>query len=172
MNPKRILKAIFPANAIQMARDMRYAFGVFRSLAGVFPRECPVCNYHGMFHAFGNPPRYDALCPKCGSLERHRLIRLALNKNPLPTDATVIHFAPEGAVAAMLPRKNYRSADLEPGKAELVLNLESIALPSQSVDVVVVNHVLEHVNDDRQALAELFRILREDGLLIEVVPFV
>jgi SAM-dependent methyltransferase len=141
-------------------------------MAGVFPRECPICDYHGMFRAFGTPPRYDALCPNCGSLERHRLIRLALNAHPLPADAEVIHFAPERSVAAMMPRKNYRSADLEPGRADLVLDLESIAIPSQSVDVVVANHVFEHVNDDRQALAEIFRILRQGGLLIATIPLI
>jgi SAM-dependent methyltransferase len=172
MTPKDVLKAIVPATAQQLVRDARYALSVFKSAAGVYPRECPICDYRGLFRAYGEPPRYDALCPKCGSLERHRLLRLALNKYPLRADAEIIHFAPEAAVAAMLPAKSYRSADLAPGRADLVLDLEAVALPSQGVDVVVVNHVLEHVIDDQRALAESFRILREGGVLIATIPVV
>jgi hypothetical protein len=37
--------------------------------------ECPLCNYVGKdFLPFGNPPRAKALCPKCHSLERMRMI--------------------------------------------------------------------------------------------------
>ena len=39
---------------------------------GVTPRTCPICGYHGLFQVFGTPPRYDARCGGCGSLERHR----------------------------------------------------------------------------------------------------
>ena len=52
-----------------------------------------------------------------------------------------------------------------------MLNLENIELPDASVDVVVANHVLEHV-DDHRALGELFRILRPGGRLIATVPIV
>lgn len=170
VSARDILKAIVPTKARQLVRNGRYGLQVCKSIAGVVPRECPICTYRGMFRAVGIPPRYDAQCPKCGSLERHRLIRLALNRHPVPATAEVIHFAPEATVKAMLPSEHYRSADLEPGRADLVLNIESIDLPSESVDLVVANHVLEHVGDDRRALAEIFRVLRRGGLLIATIP--
>jgi SAM-dependent methyltransferase len=53
----------------------------------------------------------------------------------------------------------------------MVLDIEKIALPDNSVDVVIANHVLEHV-DDKAALSEVHRILKPDGRLIVSVPIV
>jgi ubiquinone/menaquinone biosynthesis C-methylase UbiE len=53
----------------------------------------------------------------------------------------------------------------------LNLDLEAIALPDDSIDVVVASHVLEHV-DDKKALAEIRRVLRSDGVAPLMVPIV
>lgn len=65
----------------------------------------------------------------------------------------------------------YVTADLAQVGADLVLDIENIALPDASVDVVLVSHVLEHVND-RAALAEIGRILRPGGRALIMVPIV
>jgi SAM-dependent methyltransferase len=62
------------------------------------------------------------------------------------------------------------TADLNQ-RADLKLNIEKIALPDSSFDVVICSHVLEHVND-LSALAELYRILRQNGLAILMVPLI
>jgi predicted Zn-ribbon and HTH transcriptional regulator len=49
-----------------------YLKNILKNLQGVYPRECSCCGFHGKFKACGRPPRYDARCPQCGSLERHR----------------------------------------------------------------------------------------------------
>jgi SAM-dependent methyltransferase len=59
-----------------------------------------------------------------------------------------------------------------PGFGDLVLDLGAIALADQSLDVLVANHVLEHVDDDRRALAEIFRVLRPGGLFLTTVPMI
>jgi SAM-dependent methyltransferase len=169
---RALLRIVVPDRVKRSIDHVLYVVRFYRSLGGVVPRECPICDFKGLFRAFGQPPRYDAVCPKCGSKERHRLIRLALQQHHIREDAEIIHFAPEASVALILPKKNYRSAELEPGKADLALDLCRIALPDQSVDVVMVNHVLEHVDDDNQALSEIFRILRPGGLLITTVPII
>jgi ubiquinone/menaquinone biosynthesis C-methylase UbiE len=46
----------------------------------------------------------------------------------------------------------------------------AIDLPDQSFDLVICVHVLEHVPDDRQAMAELRRILRPSGMAVVMVP--
>jgi SAM-dependent methyltransferase len=91
---------------------------------------------------------------------------------PSPT-AEVLHFAPEQALTRFLkPRVGrYVTADLERGLGDLSLNLEQIALPDQSFDVVLADHVLEHVND-RTAIHELWRILRPRGVLVITVPLI
>jgi ubiquinone/menaquinone biosynthesis C-methylase UbiE len=49
-------------------------------------------------------------------------------------------------------------------------DLESLAFPDQSFDTALLNEVLEHVPDDRAALAEVRRVLRPGGRLIVLSP--
>ena len=151
-----------------------YRVEVLRRLGGVAPRECPICGYKGRFRAFGHPPRYDAECPNCTSLERHRLLHLALQAHGiLFPSAEALHFAPEQALIPIVKSRvgRYVTADLEDGFGDLSLDLERIALPDACFDIVIANHVLEHV-DDRAALLELRRILRSNGVLVVTVPLV
>jgi SAM-dependent methyltransferase len=153
-------------------RRVFYWASVVRRLEGEFPRECPLCGYQGRFAARGHPPRYDAVCARCRSLERHRLFYLALQSRPLGPGSSILHFAPEPVIASLLRRIGpVKTADIEPGKADLVLDIEKIGLPAESFDVAVANHVLEHV-DDSLAISELFRILAPGGILIATVPLV
>jgi hypothetical protein len=153
-------------------RRVRYWAKVVRQLEGVHPKECPLCGYRGRFAARDVPPRCDARCRRCGSLERHRLFYFALQSRPLKPGSRILHFAPEPAIWSLLRQNGLvKTADIEPGKADLVLNIEKVDLPADSFDVVVANHILEHV-DDRRAFAELSRILKPGGVLIVTVPLV
>ena len=154
--------------------NLRYRTQVLARLNGVVARTCPICGVSDLFRAFGHPPRYDAECPNCTSLERHRLLYLALQReNILNSHAKVLHFAPELALRSKIAKQvgQYVTADLEPGYADLALNLENIDLPDSSFDVAIANHVLEHV-DDRAALRELSRILRPGGTVVITVPLI
>ena len=155
-------------------RMLPYLAKVSGSLFGKFERQCNLCNYRGHFLAYGLPPRFDARCPSCGSLERHRLFGLWLTQNKEKVAGKdLLHFAPESVVQSTLKpiAGTYRTADLDPRNADLVLNIEDITLPDQSVDVVICSHVLEHVNPDR-TLLELRRILRDGGILLLMFPIV
>lgn len=135
-------------------------------------KQCPFCEFVGLFKAFGSPPRWYAECPSCGSLERHRLLGLLLQRRKLILDgAVVLHFAPESCIAALIKQRNvqYVSADLHNKGVDRNLNIESIELPDRWCDVVLCNHALEHVND-KAAMSELWRILKPDGNLIAMVP--
>ena len=150
-----------------------YSIATLRKLRGVHARTCTVCNYHGKFRAFGDPPRWDARCPSCGSLERHRLFALLLKQRPGLVRGRLIHFAPEPNIAALVKplADQYQSADLFMSGCDLALNLEQIDLADGGVDVFLASHVLEHVNDHK-ALPELRRCLRAGGLAIIMVPIV
>jgi len=153
---------------------MKYRTAVLARLGGVVERACPLCLTKGRFRAFGHPPRYDAECPGCTSLERHRLLYLAIEtEGALRPEAEVLHFAPEMAIRPYIKSRvaRYVTADLEANRGDLALNLEDIALPEGSFDIVIANHVLEHVND-RASLSELHRILRPKGLLVATVPLI
>ncbi len=132
---------------------------------------CPICGYRGRFSAKGHKP--NVWCPQCDSRPRHRLLMLWMQRRmQLPEKAQVLHFAAEPWMRAEMDRRGavYRSADIN-DRFDLRLDIEAIALPDRSVDLVIANHVLEHV-DDRAALAELFRILRPGGRAALTVPLV
>lgn len=152
-------------------RRIEQNFKLLRRLGGVHPRECSNCGYRGRFRAYGIQPRFDALCPSCGSVERHRLLVLGLaGLGPLPQP--IVHFAAEDCLRDRLRGRyaDYRTADIS-GRAELTLDIEAMNLPDASVGTVICLHVLEHVNDAK-ALAELRRVLRPDGMLLAMVPIV
>jgi len=142
---------------------------------GSYQRHCPVCGYHGLFRWHGNPPRRDGRCPKCASLERHRLLKLWFDANvDRLRGGRALHFAPEsGIVKVFKPvAGEYVTADIVEGRADKVLNIEDMrGEPSDSYDWILCSHVLEHV-DDRKALLELNRILKPTGMLIIMIPMV
>lgn len=150
-----------------------YYLDVIRRMRGRMKRECPLCGYKGRFTAWGHPPRYDAECKRCGSLERHRLIKMVIDRdNLIPDGASVIHFAPEPIIGKLIShRTSYRTADIREGRADLVLNIEQLELSDNEIDVFIANHVLEHVNDAK-AMPELFRALKPGGVLIVTIPIV
>jgi SAM-dependent methyltransferase len=65
----------------------------------------------------------------------------------------------------------------EPGAADLAqrwvsvkLDVMMVPFPAESFDLVICNHVLEHVCDDRAAMRELCRVLRPGGRAVLQVP--
>ena len=42
----------------------------------------------------------------------------------------------------------------------------------RSVDIILCSHVLEHIPEDRKAMAEIRRVLKPDGFAILLVPLV
>ncbi len=133
-----------------------------------------MCGYRGRFQSAGRPRRIDARCPKCGSAERYRLFALWLDRHGgALRSARVLHFAPEKGLAKLLKARvgSYQSADITPGKAEIVRNIEAIQEPDRSFDCVVCSHVLEHV-DDKKALQEVYRVLKPGGVALIMLPVV
>jgi SAM-dependent methyltransferase len=145
------------------------------ALDGVHPRTCPICDHHGAFTVFGHPPRYDARCTSCASLERHRLIMLFMQRTGFfEPQHCVLHFAPEAQLAPRIRAlvATYETADKQDREALThCLDIEDTRLASDSYDRILCNHVLEHV-DDAKALAELFRILRPGGRVLITSPVV
>lgn len=155
-------------------RLLSYAHENLSLFQGWHPRECPICGFSGHFKAFGFPPRYDAQCGNCGSLERHRLLFLrCVASGRLDDCETLLHFASEPVLRGILKGriKNYITASLDPTDADRVLNIEKIDLESSAVDAVICNHVFEHV-DDTKALAEIHRILKPGGTLYCTIPII
>lgn len=140
--------------------------------------ECPICGTVApAFESGGQPekPRPDCRCPTCGSLERHRALWLFLRARTTAfTEPTrMLHFAPEASIGPrlrVLPNIDYLSADLDPTKAMVTMDITAIDAPDASFDLVWASHVLEHVPDDRAAMRELWRVLRPGGVAVVAVP--
>ena len=142
-------------------------------------RECPLCGTRRRrFLPYGYvTSREDALCPHCLALERHRMIWLWIERNTdlMASRPRLLHIAPEVSLMRHFKRvyrgtEGYITADLESPLADMHFDVQHIPLESRSVDVVIANHLFEHVKDDRLAMRELYRIMRPGGWGIMVVP--
>ena len=54
-------------------------------------------------------------------------------------------------------------ADLESPLARVKMDIHHIPFADDTFDVVMSNHILEHVDDDRQAIRELYRVMKPNG---------
>lgn len=149
--------------------------GIFYSGNAV---QCPVCSRsYRQFLPYGRiSTRPNALCPGCQSLERHRLIWLYLERetNFFQQPQDVLHIAPEACFMKPFEKvhgKRYITADLESPLAAVKMDIHKMPFNDQSFDMVLCNHVLEHVDNDIQALREIRRVLRPGGKAILQVPF-
>lgn len=137
-------------------------------------RACPVCR--ARFARFAPTPAGGRReCPRCASVQRHRLLWLYLERHTELGRAPIrlLHFAPEPGLRgrlSSLPGIDYVAGDLDPAPGDLALDITGTGLPAASFDAVLCVHVLEHVPDDRAALRELHRLLRPGGWAIVQVP--
>lgn len=116
--------------------------------------------------------RQDVLCPACKSLPRHRILASWFEEHKeLLYGASILYFAQDNSEALWLKRNKvpYTTADLY-RNADLTLDIQETGLPDESYDVIICNHVLEHVDDFRKALKEIFRIIRTGGFFICSFP--
>ncbi len=142
-------------------------------------RECSLCGArYRRFMPYGYVvSREDALCPRCLSLERHRLIWLWICRHTdlMTSRPRLLHIAPEVSLMRHFERlyrgsDDYLTADLESPLAAMHFDVQHIPLDDASVDVVICNHLFEHVEDDRRAMRELYRVMRPGGWGIMMVP--
>lgn len=67
----------------------------------------------------------------------------------------------------IFPGRKYVGVDMQKGPGvDLILNLHSIGLLSESVGTVLVLDTLEHVEYPRKTIEEIHRILKSDGILV------
>jgi SAM-dependent methyltransferase len=137
---------------------------------------CPCCEGHFRnFLPFGANRRPNALCPRCLSLERHRLLWLYFkNKtNLFSTHLKALHVAPEyifRKYLSELPNLSYITADIEPKEAMVQMDITDISYEDNYFDVILCSHVLEHIPNDGKAMQELCRVLKPGGWAILHVP--
>lgn len=138
--------------------------------------QCPIClSEFRKFLPYGRVSRENALCPKCLSLERHRLLWLYLDRqtNFFEAPLKMLHVAPELCYISRfekLKNLDYITADIESPLAKVKMDIHEIPFAEESFDVVFCNHVLEHVRDDHLAMTEMLRVLKPGGWAILQIP--
>jgi SAM-dependent methyltransferase len=117
-------------------------------------------------------------CPACGCHDRERHLFLYLQAAGLLTrlrGARILHLAPETRLRRRIAQADpleYVLGDLYPTRSDIRrVDLQEIDFPAEHFDFVIANHVLEHVNDDGQALSEIFRVLRPGGHAVLQTPY-
>ena len=119
--------------------------------------------------------RKNSVCPICKSRERHRLAFDYMTATLDPkVQYRILHVAPEYSLVhffqSRFPSSPYTSIDLAVGKAGIQANLEALPFEEASFDLLFCSHVLEHVENDRLAIAEMFRVLSPGGVAYVMVP--
>jgi SAM-dependent methyltransferase len=120
-------------------------------------------------------PRTNVLSPSTLSLERHRLLWLYLQRETdfFKVPLKVLHFAPEQAFYRRfraLKNIEYTTTDLDSPLADVRADICHLPFDNNSFDVILCNHVLEHIPQDDLAMQELYRIMRPGGWGIFQVP--
>ena len=152
-----------------------------------------------MFLPYGyGTQRNNVLSPSTLSLERHRLLWLYLNKETdffqpelvsgssvanikriklrdAETNSAlkVLHFAPEQAFYKLFRNQknlDYTTTDLFSPLADVKADICNLPFEDNQYDVILCNHVLEHIPDDTKAMQELYRVLKPGGMAILQIP--
>ena len=117
-------------------------------------------------------------CPMCFSGARERLLYFYLiNRAPNTKECRILHVAPERGIYEKLFRKHagYFAIDIDPNRYDYIDGIRrgdvtKLDFDDGSFDLVLCNHVLEHVPADRVAMREIARVLAPHGVAILQVP--
>jgi predicted SAM-dependent methyltransferase len=153
----------------------------FLSIVGVFylgkKYQDPIDgkNYRKLLPYGRINPRKNALAPFSMSLERHRLLWIFLKEktNFFSDNLEMLHVAPEYCFIKRfkkLENLKYITADLISPWADVKMDVQEIPYTENTFDVIMCNHVLEHVDDDMKAMKEFYRVMKLGGWGIFQVP--
>jgi len=142
-----------------------------------FGRWCSVCGRRSRrFCRHRHFPNPEAKCVHCGAFARHRFFWLYVNAHTDLFDGRpkrMLHVAPEACFIDKMRERlgeGYVTADLDDERAMVKMDITAIQFPDASFDVIYCSHVLEHVDDDRRAMREFYRVLKPGGWAILLVP--
>jgi SAM-dependent methyltransferase len=117
-------------------------------------------------------------CPRCGAHDRERHLKLYMEASGIAARLSamrILHFAPEAWLGPWIQSfspRSYVACDLYPSSPHLMrVDAEAIQFDTGSFDLVIANHVLEHVSDDGKALSEIARVISPGGYAILQTPY-
>ena len=196
---KRILRTIYikllPGFAKRLARSC-YLWCSSTIFGLRFPGDRCQCNFCGFKanrfvscgydegvlvekQVIGGGIRPNGRCPKCFSLDRERQIVVVLNELGLDKTSVVLHVAPEKNLNVFVRKtitQNVHECDLFPEYYRWADNitkqdLTKLTYQANTFDLILCNHVFEHIPQDAIAFAELHRVLKPGGYAILQIPY-
>lgn len=119
--------------------------------------------------------RPNVLSPSTLSLERHRLLWLYLKNETgfFTKPLKVLHMAPEQCFLSLFKKMkhlDYTTADLYSPIVDVKADILNLPFEENQFDIILCNHVLEHIEDDARAMKELFRVMKSGGMGIFQIP--
>lgn len=139
---------------------------------------CNICGYQGPFVHLFNEHRIakHSACPICDSRSRHRGLWFLYQEHIVyrAPCSRILHFAPEPVFYDLLRNQTdikYYTTDFFLADVDYRgEDIQNLSFEDGSFDIVLCNHVLEHVADDKKAIREIHRILRSTGMAIITIP--
>jgi SAM-dependent methyltransferase len=136
-------------------------------------RECSCCGRSFKLLLFSK--QMASLCPYCLSFERYRLLcRYLLDATDFGSrPIRFLDIAPVWCFQEFcrsFDNVEYVSVDLESPMAMRHMDLRDLEFKDDLFDCLICYHVLEHIDDDRRAISELYRVLKPGGWAIIQVP--
>ena len=156
------------------------------------PFKCPVCQesvkeflplpvfYLENMKKYGYPYTTDDAetmnteqysCPHCGASDRDRLYACYLEEKNSQYHSRdqlyLLDIAPSPSLSKFINaygKITHHTADLLMEGVDLFIDITNMPeIDSDSYDIFICSHILEHVSDDKKALSELYRVLKPGG---------
>ena len=155
--------------------------------------KCPFCGFIGSLELMGadrfpvlqklkviGAGRRAAKCPVCKSTDKERLLYTYLKdveKLEHKSDIKILHIAPENNLQLWLESisTDYIAGDAFLQNQHFVGNVQFVDIRNTVFfffffDYIICNHVICDIKEDKLALSEIYRVLRNGGLALLQVP--
>jgi len=133
--------------------------------------NCNICGWSGK--KFREGPRGEKFCPGCGSRSRHRHMRQAFLQSAKDPVSRVLMVGASNAEVLIYSNEKFtkivRISGVNP-KHGRIMDLADLKFQANSFSVVHACHVLEHVEKIREAMHEVYRVLKPGGMAVFCVP--
>jgi len=168
---KRILKALIPKSTL-FKYEPNFRLVLYHFYKGV-DFQCNIWNKK--LRKFILLEDGDRLCPFCGSLSRTRRLWNLLNVGYLNEGICILDFSPSRSLYRVLKNTrgiDYISTDISGDfLSDFQFDITDINAKNDKYDLLICYHVLEHIDNDNQAMKEIFRVLKKGGTCIIQTPF-
>jgi len=138
--------------------------------------QCPICRFHARkFIQVHEGASH--LCPRCGSIERKRLLWLYLRdeiKIQKQNNFRALHFSPSSVLfrkLMVMENVEYTPTSFDNPLIKNHFDITSLPFGENRFDIIICYHVFEHIDNDKKAMSELFRVLKKSGVALLQVPY-